>query len=66
MTAATFGTSQRGLDLGKRLKGERASLGHASIRMTENHYAPSVKAREIQLEEEIVAAMRKMGAIVTV
>jgi integrase len=41
-------------------------LCHSSVRMTEEHYAPWVRARERQLEEEAVAAMRKMGATVTV
>jgi hypothetical protein len=34
--------------------------------MTEEHYAPWVKAREQQLEEEAIKAMRKMGAVVTI
>jgi site-specific recombinase XerD len=37
-------------------------LGHKSTRVTEKHYAPWVKARKDQLEDEMVAAMRKMGA----
>lgn len=41
-------------------------LGHASVRMIDKHYAPWVKAREIQLEVEAVAAMRTMGAIITI
>jgi integrase len=41
-------------------------LTHKSVRVTEKHYAPWIKARELQLEEETVAAMRKMGAIVSV
>ena len=39
---------------------------HAAIRMTEKHYAPWVKAREILFEEETANAMSKMGAIVSV
>jgi len=41
-------------------------LCHSSVRMTEEHYAPWVKAREQQLEEEAIKAMRKMGAVVTI
>lgn len=41
-------------------------LCHSSVRMTEEHYAPWVRARVQQLEEETVAAMRKMGAVVTI
>jgi integrase len=37
-------------------------LGHKSIRVTEKHYSPWVKARQRLLEDEMVAAMRKMGA----
>lgn len=37
-------------------------LTHKSVRVTEKHYAPWVKARQRQLEDEMVAAMRKMGA----
>jgi integrase len=37
-------------------------LTHASIRTTEKHYAPWVKAREAKLEAEMVEAMQKMGA----
>jgi site-specific recombinase XerD len=40
-------------------------LTHSSVRTTEKHYAPWVKAREEQLEQEAIAAMRKMGATVT-
>ena len=40
-------------------------LTHSSVRTTEKHYAPWIKAREQQLEEETIAAMRKMGATVT-
>jgi site-specific recombinase XerD len=41
-------------------------LTHKSVRVTEKHYAPWIKARESQLEEEMIAAMRKMGATVSV
>lgn len=37
-------------------------LGHKSIRVTEKHYAPWVKSRTAQLEEEMMEAMRTMGA----
>jgi len=37
-------------------------LGHKSTRVTEKHYAPWVRARRVQLEDEMKAAMRKMGA----
>ena len=40
-------------------------LCHSSVRMTEEHYAPWVRAREQQLEEEAIKAMRKMGAVIT-
>jgi site-specific recombinase XerD len=41
-------------------------LTHSSIRTTEKHYAPWVKARQRQLEDKAVAAMRKMGATFSV
>ena len=41
-------------------------LTHSSIRTTEKHYAPWVKARRRQLEDKAVAAMRKMGATFSV
>jgi integrase len=37
-------------------------LGHKSTRVTEKHYAPWVKARKDQLEDEMKTAMKKMGA----
>jgi integrase len=37
-------------------------LGHKSIRVTEKHYAPWVKSRTAQLEDEMMEAMRRMGA----
>lgn len=37
-------------------------LGHKSIRVTEKHYAPWVRSRTDQLENEMKAAMRRMGA----
>lgn len=37
-------------------------LCHRSIKVTETHYAPWVKARQRKLESEMVVAMRKMGA----
>jgi len=40
-------------------------MGHKSVRTTEKYYAPRVKRRTLQLEDELVAAMRKMGATVT-
>jgi site-specific recombinase XerD len=36
-------------------------LGHKSVRITEKHYAPWVRARREQLEDEMMKAMRKMG-----
>ena len=41
-------------------------LTHKSVVTTERHYAPWVKARLKQLEDKAVAAMRSMGAIVSV
>ena len=41
-------------------------LTHTSIVTTERHYAPWVKSRLQQLEDKSVAAMRRMGATVTV
>lgn len=41
-------------------------LTHSSIRTTERHYAPWVKARQRQLEDKAGAAMRKMGATFSV
>jgi site-specific recombinase XerD len=40
-------------------------LTHASVRTTEKHYAPWVRARKQQLENKAVAAMRRMGASVS-
>jgi len=40
-------------------------LTHASVRTTERHYAPWVRARKQQLENKAVAAMRRMGATVS-
>jgi site-specific recombinase XerD len=37
-------------------------LGHKSVRVTEKHYAPWVKKRIAQLEDEMMDAMRRMGA----
>ncbi len=31
-------------------------LGHSSVRITERHYAPWVKARQVTLEERVRAA----------
>jgi integrase len=36
-------------------------LGHKSVRITVKHYAPWVRARREQLEDEMMKAMRKMG-----
>jgi integrase len=41
-------------------------LTHTSVTTTERHYAPWVKARLKQLEDKAVAAMRSMGATVSV
>ena len=38
-------------------------LGHASVRVTQEHYSPWVRSRVDQLEEESIAAMERMGAI---
>ena len=38
------------------------ALTHASIRVTEKFYAPWIRARREQLEDKLVAAMRKQGA----
>lgn len=37
-------------------------LCHSSVRITEKHYAPWVERRNAQLEDEMMAAMRMMGA----
>ena len=39
---------------------ERVSvlLGHSSVKITERHYAPWVKARQVQLEADLVHAWR--------
>jgi len=37
-------------------------LTHESVTMTERYYAKWTKARKLQLEDEVVAAMRRMGA----
>jgi site-specific recombinase XerD len=42
-----------------------ALLTHESVLMTERYYAKWTKARKEQLEDESIAAMRKMGARVT-
>lgn len=41
-------------------------LTHSSVLTTERHYAPWVKKRLQQLEDKSVAAMRKMGATVSI
>lgn len=40
-------------------------LGHESVTMTERYYAKWTSSRRQQLEDEAVAAMRRMGATVT-
>jgi integrase/recombinase XerD len=40
-------------------------LTHESVRVTEKYYAPWVKSRQQHLEDESIAAMRKMGATIT-
>jgi hypothetical protein len=40
-------------------------LTHESVRVTEKYYAPWVKSRQQQLEDESIAAIRKMGAKIT-
>jgi integrase/recombinase XerD len=41
-------------------------LTHKSIRVTERYYAPWIKSRQEQLDEKVIAAMRKMGATVSI
>ncbi len=41
------------------------ALGHESVIMTERYYAKWTASRRQQLEDEVVAAMRRMGAAVT-
>ena len=41
-------------------------VGHESVAMTERYYAKWTKNRKQQLEDEAIAAMRRMGATVTV
>ncbi len=41
-------------------------LGHRSIAITERYYAKWAKSRLRQLEGDVIAAMRRMGAMVTV
>ena len=50
------------LQVGMALEKVSRLLTHASVKTTEKHYAPWVKARELQLEEELVIALRGMGA----
>jgi len=40
-------------------------LGHRSIAITERYYAKWAKSRLRQLEGDVIAAMRRMGATVT-
>jgi integrase len=40
-------------------------LGHKSIKITEKYYAAWVPARQIQLEEKMIAALRRQGAKVS-
>jgi integrase len=40
-------------------------LTHKSVRITEKYYAPWIRARQVQLENKLLAAMRKMGATVS-
>jgi integrase len=40
-------------------------LTHKSIRVTEKYYAPWIRSRREQLDEKVIAAMRKMGATVS-
>jgi integrase/recombinase XerD len=37
-------------------------LGHKSVKLTEKHYAPWVKARQEQLEQNVRKAWRAIGA----
>ncbi len=41
------------------------ALGHESVTMTERYYAKWTSSRRQQLEDEVLAAMRRMGAAVT-
>jgi integrase len=41
-------------------------LGHESVTITERYYAKWTKKRREQLEDEAVAAMRRMGVTVSV
>ena len=45
--------SVRLLDLGNDLRTVELLLGHTSIKTTEKHYAPFVKARQEQLENSV-------------
>jgi integrase len=36
-------------------------LGHKSVKITEKHYAPWVRARQDQLEQNVQAAWRRQG-----
>jgi hypothetical protein len=40
-------------------------LGHSSVKVTERHYAPWVKARQRQLEDHMIAAFQSQGASVS-
>jgi integrase len=40
-------------------------LTHKSVRITERYYASCIKARQVQLEDKLVAAMRRMGVTVS-
>ena len=40
-------------------------LTHKSVRITEKYYAPWIVARQAQLADKLLAAMRKMGATVS-
>ena len=41
-------------------------LTHKSVRVTEKFYAPWARSRQEQLDEKVIAAMRRMGATLTV
>jgi integrase/recombinase XerD len=47
---------------GMKLEDVSKLLGHRNTRTTEKHYAPWVKARQRKLEDEMMTAMRLMGA----
>ena len=40
-------------------------LSHKSVRVTEKYYAPWVPERQVQLEEKMMEALKKMGATVS-